>query len=120
MERPVVDWAQKHGWYTLKINGLGKRGFPDHFFFGKPRVLVMIEFKAPGKSAKPLQKYVHGILRGLGWPVYVVRDKEEGIDILRTEKARALASQALSRKSSRDDDGAGGDRPVPGPGAREN
>ena len=82
VEKPVVDYANSLGWLTLKINGLGKRGFPDHFFFGPGRTLVMIEFKCPGKKASKLQHYIHRWLRGLGWPVYVVNTKEQGIDII--------------------------------------
>lgn len=82
VEQPVVRWASKNRWFHLKINGLGKRGFPDQFFFGKPRLLVMIEFKRPGSKPRPLQTKVHAILRGLGWPVHVVDTVEKGIAVL--------------------------------------
>jgi len=92
IENKVVDWAKRNGWYTLKINGMGKKGFPDHFFFASPRLLVMIEFKAPGRKPKPIQLYIHKILRALQWPVYVVDNVQQGIEILQDEKAAALKS----------------------------
>lgn len=112
VEGPVVDWAKKHKWLHLKINGLGKRGFPDQFFFGHPRVLVMMEFKAPGRKPKPIQKYIHEWLIRLGWPVYIVDRADDGIRILKEERKRGLESQAVPRTSNSDDDGAGGGRPV--------
>lgn len=85
VEGPVVKWAKDNGWLTLKINVLGKRGFPDHFFFTYPRVLVMIEFKAPGKKPSAIQGYVHRLFLKLGWVVHVVSTKEQGIAILQRE-----------------------------------
>jgi len=96
VERPVVEWAKKNEWYTLKINVQGKIGFPDHFFFGAPRCLVMMEFKAPGKQLKPIQAYVHKKLAALGWPVHVITSKESGINVLIAERARAVDSQTVS------------------------
>ena len=98
VEKPVVEWAEKNKWLTLKINVLGKRGWPDHFFFGRNRVLVMIEFKAPGHKPGKLQAFVHSWLKALQWPVYTVTSKEQGIDILKREAE--LGAQAVPRKSA--------------------
>lgn len=89
VEGPVVRWADRNKWLHLKINVLGNRGWPDHFFFGYPKILVMIEFKAPGHKPKPHQERVHRLLRMVGWPVYVVHTKEQGIRILQEEREHA-------------------------------
>lgn len=114
IEKAVVKWAKQHRWLTLKINVQGTKGWPDHFFFGKPKLLVMMEFKRPGRTkVDKLQAYVHGLLRTVGWPVYVVNNVEEGIGILKEERTRALATEAVPGTGDRDDDGAGGGRPIP-------
>ena len=92
VENKVKHWAERNGWYCWKFTPMGKRGFPDHLFFSKFPCLVLIEFKAPGRKPRPLQEYVIGILLRLGWPVYVVEDKDDGIRILKEERERLLGS----------------------------
>lgn len=119
VERPVVKWAEENGWFTLKINVIGKRGFPDHLFFAAPRVLVLMEFKRPGSKLDQLQKWVHGKLDTLGWTVYTVQEVNDGISILREEQERAVAAEALSRTGHRHDDGTGVGGTISGPRPRE-
>lgn len=94
VEQPVRNWAEKDGWFCFKMTPMGKRGLPDHFFFNKFPCLVIMEFKRPGKKVAKdsIQDYMINILVKLGWPVYIVDNKDDGIRILKTEKARILGS----------------------------
>ena len=78
IERKVCKWAEdERGIRNIKVKADGKRGYPDRLFFipgGKP---LFIEFKKPGEVAGPLQKYIHRILRKLGYEVKVCDSEEK-------------------------------------------
>lgn len=81
-EQEVVGWWAKRGGLQIKINILGRRGWPDRIFFpvgGKP---VLIEFKRVNEDAKRLQQHVHDELRARGYEVYICDDINHGKTIL--------------------------------------
>lgn len=51
IESLVCDVAEENGWLVRKLRWIGRRGGPDRFFAKNGRV-VLIEFKAPGETAK--------------------------------------------------------------------
>lgn len=55
---------------SSKLVTPGETGFPDRIFWLPARPLC-IEFKQEGKEARPKQKHIHGVLRGLGYEVQV-------------------------------------------------
>ena len=76
IERTVVNAARSDGWTVLKLVALGHRGFPDRWFIkppishcGHPEI-ILIEFKAPGRRSRKLQKHVNGMMRMLGFEVF--------------------------------------------------
>ena len=82
IEQEVVAWWTKRGGLQIKLNILGRRGWPDRIFFpvgGKP---VLIEFKRVNENARALQAYVHGELRARGYEVYVCDNANHGKAIL--------------------------------------
>jgi len=84
-EKNVVDWWTKRGGLQIKLNILGRRGWPDRIFFpvgGKP---VLIEFKRVNENARALQAYVHGELRARGYEVFVCDNANHGKEILARE-----------------------------------
>jgi hypothetical protein len=82
VEDDVVAWAEGEGWLVRKIQYPGRRGCPDRFFF-RDGVLVMIEFKRPGKSnADPLQAREHKRYAAAGWKVHLVNDRDHAKRIL--------------------------------------
>lgn len=90
VEKPVCDWADSRLIMHRKLNGEGKRGWPDREFFlpgGKP---FLIEFKRPGEEPDPLQLETIGALRALGYDVEVHDDKNTAIAaILKRQRERA-------------------------------
>lgn len=85
LEKRVVKAAEKKGWWALKLVAIGRRGFPDRWFIrgnGEPEIII-IEFKAPGKRARKLQKWVCERLEKIGFEVWWdVDDWELAKDIL--------------------------------------
>lgn len=81
VEYTVVGLAEKDGWFCRKIVWPGHSGAPDHVFIKGGRV-VWIEFKAPGKEARILQKRKHGEMRAHGAEVHVVDSVPKGLAIL--------------------------------------
>ena len=82
VEKELVAWWTKRGGLQIKLNILGRRGWPDRIFFpvgGKP---VLIEFKRVNQDARALQAYVHGELRARGYVVYVCENTNDGKTIL--------------------------------------
>lgn len=94
VENKVREWAEQNRWFCWKITPMGMKGLPDHVFVKKFPCLVFIEFKAPGKGLTEgsLQEYIVGILKKLGWPMYVVNDAEYGKRILRECEERILGT----------------------------
>lgn len=62
----------------MKLNGSGNRGQPDRLFYTVEARLKFIEFKAPGESPRPLQRYQLESLKAHGFEVYVVDNVEAG------------------------------------------
>lgn len=78
IEEVVVDYATNKGVLYLKLNVLGRRGWPDRIFVANGRVLF-VEFKAPGEEPRKLQEEIHARLRRARCPVAVVDSVESGI-----------------------------------------
>ena len=60
----------------------GRLGVPDRILILPGGVIWFVETKAPGKTERPAQKYIQGILTTLGcmvWSSVDSREKVEGI-----------------------------------------
>jgi len=55
VEKAVVQHAKKLGWLTIKMNGHGSNGKPDHMFL-KKGFSVFVEFKRLGEKPRKLQE----------------------------------------------------------------
>jgi hypothetical protein len=83
IEGKVTEYAEKvRKCLHLKLNVLGRVGWPDHIYlyFG-PRVLF-IEYKRPGEKPKKIQGYIHELIRSYGFRVAVVDDIGQGCRII--------------------------------------
>lgn len=81
IERKVVEYSKKLGWFVRKLQWVGRHGAPDRLFIKDGRV-VFIEFKAKGKKPTENQKREIERLREQGMEVYVIDDIEEGKFVL--------------------------------------
>lgn len=86
------DALRKLGVPNMKmLHTGGETGWPDRCFFiggGKP---LLIEFKRPGEKHKtsPRQRYIHNVLRELGYEVQVHDSKDEALEAIRSAKLEA-------------------------------
>jgi hypothetical protein len=80
-EKKVVSWAEAHDILAIKFTPMGSTGWPDRVFLYSG-VAIFIEFKAAGKSARPLQQERIKSIREQGFLVYVIDNVESGIKAL--------------------------------------
>lgn len=69
--------AEAGGGVLLKLSPFGMAGIPDRILLWPGAIVIFIEFKAPGKYPKPLQRWWHARLRRLGFRVEVFRGSGE-------------------------------------------
>lgn len=81
VEGPARDYAKSRGWYADKIMRTGRKGFPDHFFARKGRI-ILIEFKRPLEEPTIQQLKRHKELRAHGVEVFVVDNLDDARRIL--------------------------------------
>ena len=96
IERRACDRAlDELGVTNSKLVTPGRTGFPDRIFYipgGKP---LLIEFKRPGEEPKPMQLYIHQLLRQLKYNVKVCDNVEDAVRYVR----EALHAARLSDHS---------------------
>lgn len=82
IERPASEYAERRGWYEIKIMQASKRGFPDRFYARKGRI-VLVEYKAPGEGPTTQQAKRHRELRAHGVEVFVIDNLDDAYALLR-------------------------------------
>lgn len=82
IEQYLKTGVEKLGGLCLKFATPGKQGAPDRIVLWPGRVCHFIETKAPGGRLSPLQLAYHKQLRGLGFAVWILWDKDEVKDYL--------------------------------------
>ena len=71
IQHQVIQFFEKHGWYTVKIIQSNKNGWPD-LQAHKSGVTIFIEVKSEKGIVSELQDYRHKQLRNLGFIVLVI------------------------------------------------
>jgi hypothetical protein len=65
--------AKQHGCILLKLSPFGMAGIPDRILLAPGGRLMFIEFKAPGRYLKPLQRWWREELTRMGFRVEICR-----------------------------------------------
>jgi hypothetical protein len=81
IQKNVVAYARKKGFWARKFVSQHRRSAPD-FIFGWDRQIWFIEFKATGEQPTELQAKEHKEMRDVGLTVYVVDDIDTGRAII--------------------------------------
>ena len=89
IEAKVVEHARKIGYLARKVQYPGKRGAPDHWFFGPTGQIVIIEFKDPNGALSVAQRREIAKLRERGLSVHVIDSIEVGKALLEHELRKA-------------------------------
>ena len=74
--------AKAIGCLVYKIH---ERGAPDRLFITPDRRVFFIEFKRRGAKPRPEQLYEHERLRARGLRVYIVDNREQGLEVITGE-----------------------------------
>ena len=77
IEQPLVKAVKNSGGIAPKLVSPGFDGMPDRLVLLPGGKIGFVEVKAPGKEPRPLQVARHGLLRRLGFKVYVLDDPEQ-------------------------------------------
>lgn len=87
IEQKLVAEVKKAGGICPKWVAPGFDGVPDRIAMFPGGKIAFVEVKAPGEKPRPLQRARHGLLRKLGFRVYVLGEIEKiggMIDEIRT------------------------------------
>lgn len=76
-EQKLVQEARKNGGICPKLTSPGFSGMPDRLLLLPHGRIAFVEVKAPGEKPQPLQIARHGMLRRLGFKVYVLDGEEQ-------------------------------------------
>ena len=82
IEKKLVKTVKEAGGIAPKLICPGFDGMPDRIVLLPGGRMGFVEVKAPGKVPRPLQEARHGLLRRLGFQVYVLDRAEQIIQIL--------------------------------------
>lgn len=77
IEQHLVKAVKNSGGIAPKLVCPGFDGMPDRLVLLPRGKIGFVEIKAPGKEPRPLQVARHGLLRLLGFKVYVLDDPEQ-------------------------------------------
>ena len=77
IEQNLVKAVKNMGGIAPKFVSPGFDGMPDRIVLLPKGHMAFVEVKAPGKKPRPLQAARHGLLRRLGFRVYVLDDPEQ-------------------------------------------
>jgi hypothetical protein len=80
VEDPAIEYAQKRGWWHMKVNSTTRNAMPDDLFVRRG-VYVWWEFKAPGEEPSKQQLKRHRDMRA------------EGMDVRWTDSLDAFTEQ---------------------------
>lgn len=77
IEQKLTAAVKKHGGICPKFTSPGFDGMPDRIVLMPNGKMAFVEVKALGEKPRPLQLARHGMLRKLGYQVYVLDDAEQ-------------------------------------------
>ncbi len=77
IEQHLVKAVKNSGGIAPKLVSPGFDGIPDRLVLLPGGKIGFVEVKAPGKEPRPLQVARHGLLRWLGFKVYVLDDPKQ-------------------------------------------
>lgn len=77
IEQKLVRAVKNMGGIAPKLVSPGFDGMPDRIVLLPGGHIGFVEVKAPNKKPRPLQLARHGLLRRLGFRVYVLDDEQQ-------------------------------------------
>lgn len=81
IESKFVTWCNKNGILQQKL--LGRKGMPDRIVYLSRSRVIFIEFKSLRGKLTALQSKQHDILKALDFDVWICRNSEEAIEVIK-------------------------------------
>jgi len=78
VETKIHEYAEANGCLSLKLNVMGRRGWPDRLFIAPGPHVLFMEVKRLGEKPRKLQEYIHNVLRKFGCSVELVDNERDG------------------------------------------
>lgn len=91
IEQKLVKAVKAAGGIAVKFVSPGFDGMPDRLVLLPDAKIAFVEVKAMGRKPRPLQVRMHGMLRALGFLVYVLDDERKIGGILDEIRAARLS-----------------------------
>lgn len=82
IERELTRAVEQRGGLSLKYYNTQRTGYPDRLVLLPGARVFWAELKSHGRKPTRLQTIRHEELRSLGFPVYVIDNKQQIYDIL--------------------------------------
>lgn len=89
VEKRLIKPVRELGGLCLKFETPGFTGVPDRIILLPGGHVIFVETKQPGKTERPRQRYVQGLLCKLGFTVYSTIDSTAKVDAI-VEECRRL------------------------------
>lgn len=80
VEKRLIKPVRELGGLCLKFETPGYTGVPDRLLLFPGGRVLFVETKAPGKTERPRQEYVQGVLRRMGFTVYSAVDSRAKVE----------------------------------------
>ena len=93
IEKKLKKPVEAMGGLYLKWEAPGFTGVPDRLILLPGGMVVMVETKAPGKTEKRRQEYVHAQLRARGFTVFSTVDTPEKVAAVLAHRLALLESE---------------------------
>ena len=95
IEKRLVKPIRDMGGLCLKFEVPGFTGLPDRLILLPGPHVVLAETKQPGKTERPRQNYVQGILRAMGFTVYSTVDSAAKVNAILEDCRRLVYGESL-------------------------
>ena len=77
LQKKVKNSLKRKGWLVVKIILCSQNGWPDLMALSPEGKWVLLEMKATRERLKPLQEYVHSLIRDNRGVVYMIDSWED-------------------------------------------
>lgn len=95
IERRLIAPVKALGGVCWKFETPGYTGVPDRIILLPGGIVRFVETKQPGKKERPRQRFVHSLLRSLGFTVYSTVDSVEKISAIIADCEKLVSPLAL-------------------------
>lgn len=87
IEKTFTNAIKKAGGIAPKLVSPGTAGMPDRLVLFRGARVAFVELKQRGEKPRPIQVRRHDLLRGFGFPVYIIDNTEQIPEVINAIRA---------------------------------